>query len=64
MMTDEPLFSPVELGRCPFVRLLADGNVDGARRLAAAPPDPAEPVVIDWLLAEARRHLAASLRAC
>jgi len=48
------------LGRCPFVRLVADGNVDGARRLAAAPPDPAEPVVIDWLIAEARRHLEAS----
>jgi hypothetical protein len=62
-MSDEQLFESVVLGRCPFVRCVADGNLDAARRIAAAPPEPAEPVVIDWLIAEAQRHLEAS-RGC
>ena len=44
--------------RCPFVRAVADGREHEARALAAAEPDPAEPPVIEWLLGEARRHLA------
>lgn len=43
--------------RCPFVDAVAEGRLDDARALAAAPPDPAEPAVIDWLIAEAQRQL-------
>jgi len=43
-----------DVRRCPFVRAVIDGREDRARALAAAPPDPAEPVVIDWLLQVAR----------
>jgi hypothetical protein len=50
-------FDTAALMRCPFVRAVADGHIDVARRIAAAPPEPAEPVVIDWLVHEARRHL-------
>jgi len=46
------------LTRCPFARAIAEGREDEARAMAAAPPDPAEPRVVDWLVAEARRHLA------
>jgi len=48
-----------DLLRCPFVRAIAEHRVHDARVLAAAPPDPAEPVVIDWLVAEAQRQLDA-----
>lgn len=48
-----------ELLRCPFVRAVAEGKLKDAERLAAAPPDPAEPVVIEWLIAEAQRQLEA-----
>lgn len=43
---------------CPFVRAVSEGRDADAAALAAAPPDPAEPVVIEWLIAEARRQLA------
>ena len=36
----------------------ADGRDGDARSMAEAPPDPAEPVVVEWLVAEARRQLA------
>lgn len=42
---------------CPFIRAVAEGRIAAAEAMAAAPPDPAEPVVIDWLIAEARRQL-------
>jgi hypothetical protein len=48
-----------DLRRCPFVRLVAEGRLIEAAALAAAPPDPAEPPVVAWLLAEARRQLDA-----
>lgn len=46
-----------DLLRCPFVRAVAEGRIDDATRIAAKPPDPAEPVVIEWLIGEARRQL-------
>lgn len=48
-----------DLRRCPFVRAVAEGREADARRLAAAPPDPAEPPVIDWLVQTAREALEA-----
>lgn len=45
------------LMRCPFVRAVAECRLDDARDLATAPPDPAEPAVLAWLIAEARRQL-------
>ena len=48
-----------DLIRCPFVRAIAEGREPDARALAAQPPDPAEPVVIEWLVGEARRRLQA-----
>lgn len=47
-----------QLLRCPFVRAVATGCIDTATAMAAAPPDPAEPVVIEWLITEAQRRLA------
>lgn len=44
---------------CPFVRAVAEGRDDDARRLATEGDDPAEPVVVDWLIREARRYSAA-----
>lgn len=52
------LLSDSPFNRCPFVKALCEGREADARRLAALPPDPAEPVVIDWLVVEARRQLA------
>lgn len=55
-----PPSEPVEGGvviDCPFIRAVAEGRIAAAEAMAAAPPDPAEPVVIDWLIAEARRQL-------
>lgn len=50
-----------DLAKCPFVRLVAAGREQAARDLAASGPDPAEPAVADWLVSEARRHLAVHL---
>lgn len=44
---------------CPFVHLVATGRLAEARALATRPPEPAEPLVIDWLVAEAQRQLEA-----
>jgi hypothetical protein len=49
-----------DLRRCPFVRALSEGRSADAWEMAAAEPEPAEPVVIEWLFAEARQHLEAS----
>jgi hypothetical protein len=46
------------LTRCPFVRAVAAGNHDTARTIATRGDDPAEPLVVDWLIAEAERQLA------
>lgn len=46
-----------DLMRCPFVRAVAEGREADAIELAGRPPDPAEPVVIEWLVTEAHRQL-------
>lgn len=48
-----------DLRRCPFVRALREGRALDAWVMAASEPEPAEPVVIEWLFAEARRQLEA-----
>jgi hypothetical protein len=48
-----------DIRRCPFVRALMQGRAADAWAMAAAEPEPAEPVVIEWLFAEARRQLEA-----
>lgn len=52
------IYTRHELDRCPFVRLVAAGRDDAARRMAMAPPDPAEAAVADELVGMARQHLA------
>lgn len=60
MTSSPPTSSRAELERCPFVRLVNAGRIAAALRLAAAGPEPAERVVRRWLVAEARRQLAAA----
>jgi hypothetical protein len=57
-MLDLPTHSRAALRRCPFVRLVAADRIAEAHALAAAGPEPAEPVVAAWLVVEARRQLA------
>lgn len=57
-MSDHIVYRRSELDACPFVRLVAAGRDDAARRMAMAPPEPVEPVVAEELVTMARQHLA------
>lgn len=45
-----------DLKRCPFVRHVERDELDAARLIADLPDEPA---VVDWLIDEAKRQLAA-----
>lgn len=57
----------MSLDRCPFMRAVAADRLDEAWRLALGGPEPLAPTeqgVFVWLVAEARRQLAAEAVPC